>query len=918
MTQEALVSCLCVTEGRQAFMPWLLWCFDRQTWPLRELVIVDSSVDPIVITGRPNVRVVPMPLGTSIPQKRNQALVEARGGIIAWFDDDDWQHPDKLSVLIGALDEDVSFAGSNRGWFVDLIHSKCRPYAGAKKLVVFNNTVFRRGAVQDCRFRESLRRASDTIWMQEVRKCTRGLGAVVQRDDLFFWLCHERNISNPVSKRRLSQKLTVLKDRVDREAWGDTDDALDALRERVRSEQQPKNQRAVSLSPMAVAVANPVSNQTSRLDLKQDVTSKEDCRKNSPVAIVIKATSLDAPFLDVMVRHMIAQARYPFTERTIVVDRPRAFLGKYRTRPTGNQRELDHILQGLLDDRIIDHVREIDSTPSTVRAILERYFPDDALRIPTHAVTGGPIYATLFGLESAATDHVLQMDADVFFFVDSTSWVGEALQQLRLDPNLWLMMTHPGPPIGPVGKSLGLRNAKQACWDGQQAIWRFKTATTRYFLCDRNRLHGRLRFVPMLGGCAPLERCISEALRQHGAFRGCLGNLKSWHLHAWFHGTPFPTWARPIAQAIESGRIPDLQRGLYDLRLDRPSDRLAWQHILDDGIPNSGFQPNMNAAYSETVIPDGEFSQLERTPGSVRLNWVSQRADMAEVLPPGNGSRSNNSANKTVPIAVVIPVRDRNGSRLRNALASLNWQTSGQPMQVFVVSHGSQQVVDEELKVLCEEANATLLKVGRPDQAWNKSLALNLGIRSTSSDISYVVTMDADMILAPDFFEVVLENLDRTAPALVLCRISDLPADIPVPSDADELKQSFAQLRGRARLRPRYGSGAMQAVSRTFLFEVHGYDEDLYWWGAMDGDLVNRARLGGLNIVWIDNQTAMLHQWHLRKHNVLTDRVAAEQARNAWRFNHALVRARRGILKRNLKGWGGVAEAHSTTVLGKG
>ena len=24
------VSCLCVTEGRPAFMPWLLWCFDRQ------------------------------------------------------------------------------------------------------------------------------------------------------------------------------------------------------------------------------------------------------------------------------------------------------------------------------------------------------------------------------------------------------------------------------------------------------------------------------------------------------------------------------------------------------------------------------------------------------------------------------------------------------------------------------------------------------------------------------------------------------------------------------------------------------------------------------------------------------------------------------------------------------------------------
>ena len=41
----APVSCLCVTEGRAAFMPWLLWCFDRQTWPHREFVIIDSSLE---------------------------------------------------------------------------------------------------------------------------------------------------------------------------------------------------------------------------------------------------------------------------------------------------------------------------------------------------------------------------------------------------------------------------------------------------------------------------------------------------------------------------------------------------------------------------------------------------------------------------------------------------------------------------------------------------------------------------------------------------------------------------------------------------------------------------------------------------------------------------------------------------------
>ncbi len=57
------VSCLCVTEGRSAFMPWLLWCYDRQSWPRRELVIVDSSHQPLHVPNRGDVRVVTAPRG---------------------------------------------------------------------------------------------------------------------------------------------------------------------------------------------------------------------------------------------------------------------------------------------------------------------------------------------------------------------------------------------------------------------------------------------------------------------------------------------------------------------------------------------------------------------------------------------------------------------------------------------------------------------------------------------------------------------------------------------------------------------------------------------------------------------------------------------------------------------------------------
>ncbi|MGC4067365.1 MAG: glycosyltransferase family A protein [Polyangiaceae bacterium] len=113
-----LVSCLCVTERRAAFMPWLLWGFERQTYEHRELVIVDSSPEPLSIS-RANVRVLAAPPGSNVPTKRNLALDAARGDYIAWFDDDDWQHPERLERLVESLREDHVIVGSSRSWFVD-------------------------------------------------------------------------------------------------------------------------------------------------------------------------------------------------------------------------------------------------------------------------------------------------------------------------------------------------------------------------------------------------------------------------------------------------------------------------------------------------------------------------------------------------------------------------------------------------------------------------------------------------------------------------------------------------------------------------------------------------------------------------------------------------------------------------------
>lgn len=226
-----MVSCLCVTEGRAAFMDWLLWGYDRQTHADRELVVVDSSAKPWVC-DRPDVRVVSVAPGLNVPAKRNCALEEARGTFVAWFDDDDWQHPERLARLVHILERnDAAYCGTSRSFFLDLYARRARSYDGMGSLI-FNGAVFRREALAGLKFDEQRRKASDTPWLREVR---RRLGPPRMDDRLVstIWLSHDHNISNPRQRRRFGLPLQDVRCVVGDEAWGDTEARMAGLADAV-------------------------------------------------------------------------------------------------------------------------------------------------------------------------------------------------------------------------------------------------------------------------------------------------------------------------------------------------------------------------------------------------------------------------------------------------------------------------------------------------------------------------------------------------------------------------------------------------------------------------------------------------------------------------------------------------------------
>ena len=105
----ALVSCLMVTRNRLEQAKIAVRSFRRQTWPSRELVIVDTTEAddlPRWVTSLNNsrIRVKFMPGCTdSLGDMRNVSIEEATGNYVCQWDDDDLSHPARLEVQIAAM-----------------------------------------------------------------------------------------------------------------------------------------------------------------------------------------------------------------------------------------------------------------------------------------------------------------------------------------------------------------------------------------------------------------------------------------------------------------------------------------------------------------------------------------------------------------------------------------------------------------------------------------------------------------------------------------------------------------------------------------------------------------------------------------------------------------------------------------------
>jgi len=84
------------TRDRHDFMPQALRCFLRQSYPNRELVVVDDGETPVeaLCRGQSGVRYLRLTQPTNTGTKLNIGIEEALGDVIQKLDDDDFYHRD--------------------------------------------------------------------------------------------------------------------------------------------------------------------------------------------------------------------------------------------------------------------------------------------------------------------------------------------------------------------------------------------------------------------------------------------------------------------------------------------------------------------------------------------------------------------------------------------------------------------------------------------------------------------------------------------------------------------------------------------------------------------------------------------------------------------------------------------------------
>lgn len=197
-------------------------------------------------------------------------------------------------------------------------------------------------------------------------------------------------------------------------------------------------------------------------------------------------------------------------------------------------------------------------------------------------------------------------------------------------------------------------------------------------------------------------------------------------------------------------------------------------------------------------------------------------------------------------------------------------------------------------------SNINIIRIDRDTKLFHKARALNIGIKEVKT--KFICVTDADQIFQSNFFNVVYGHLCQDSNSFLMCRTHFLKA-IPSYFTPKEVHKHFAHMitlckRDRINF---CGDGNCNATLTQWFNQVQGYDENYIGFAAEDSDLVFRAMQSGLNRIWLDDKTNMIHLPHIHT-GVYYDKkyIAANKAR----FNQRITQEKLSLVVNPPGEWG--------------
>jgi len=222
-----------------------------------------------------------------------------------------------------------------------------------------------------------------------------------------------------------------------------------------------------------------------------------------------------------------------------------------------------------------------------------------------------------------------------------------------------------------------------------------------------------------------------------------------------------------------------------------------------------------------------------------------------------------------MPITTVLVIKNRPEKQTICCIESLAKQLSNH-CKIIVVDYGS---TEENLiweRKLFDKFGVKLIEVKNNTQIFNKSRALNIGIRQAKTD--FIMLGDIDNVYLPNFIYQIEKVLDLKR--IITCR------RININQDGSRNPKHIGAY------------GGCLVLSKDFLYSIRGLDEMFTLWGGEDDDLIERAIKRGLELYSIPIEvTHCIHQWHPK----------ADKSKEKW--NRQYLKIKKTVI-RNLKIWG--------------